>query len=109
MDNNNSMNAFIEHKNAELEVAGKRLKEIYSILYALDDVFSDTCASKTNITRVYRLAADKISSLSCIWTEVLEESQRYLPEAEQEPEGTIDNDEPVTEDDLPFDGKENKE
>ena len=33
----------------------------------------------------------------------------YMEQLNQLEEGTIDNDEPVTEDDLPFDGKEKKE
>ena len=33
----------------------------------------------------------------------------YMEQLNQLEEGTIDNDEPVTEDDLPFDGKEEKE
>lgn len=33
----------------------------------------------------------------------------YMEQLNQLEEGTIDNDEPVTEDDLPFDGKEDKE
>ena len=33
----------------------------------------------------------------------------YKEQLNQLEEGTIDNDEPVTEDDLPFDGKEEKE
>lgn len=33
----------------------------------------------------------------------------YMEQLNQLEEGTIDNDEPVTEDDLPFDGKEGKE
>ena len=33
----------------------------------------------------------------------------YMEQLNQLDEGTIDNDEPVTEDDLPFDGKEEKE
>ena len=49
--------------------------------------------------------ADKINELhSSAW--MLEE---YLEDLNQLEEGTIDNDEPVTEDDLPFDGKEEKE
>ena len=35
--------------------------------------------------------------------------ENYLEDLNQLEEGTIDNDEPVTEDDLPFDGKEEKE
>ena len=35
--------------------------------------------------------------------------EHYMEQLNQLEEGTIDNDEPVTEDDLPFDGKEEKE
>jgi hypothetical protein len=35
--------------------------------------------------------------------------EHYMEQLNQLEEGTIDNDEPVTEDDLPFDGKEDKE
>ena len=35
--------------------------------------------------------------------------EHYMEQLNQLEEGTIDNDEPVTEDDLPFDGKEGKE
>ena len=34
--------------------------------------------------------------------------EHYMEQLNQLEEGTIDNDEPVTEDDLPFDGKEGK-
>jgi hypothetical protein len=35
--------------------------------------------------------------------------EHYMEQLNQLEEGTIDNDEPVTEDDLPFDGKDKKE
>lgn len=35
--------------------------------------------------------------------------EHYMEQLNQLEEGTIDTDEPVTEDDLPFDGKEDKE
>ena len=35
--------------------------------------------------------------------------EHYMEQLNQLEEGTIDNDEPVTEDDLPFDGKEEKD
>lgn len=35
--------------------------------------------------------------------------EHYMEQLNQLEEGTIDNDDPVTEDDLPFDGKEDKE
>ena len=49
--------------------------------------------------------ADKINELhSSAWM-----LDHYMEQLNQLEEGTIDNDEPVTEDDLPFDGKEEKE
>lgn len=49
--------------------------------------------------------SEKLNSLhTSAW--MLEHYMEQLSELE---EGTIDNDEPVTEDDLPFDGKEEKE
>lgn len=49
--------------------------------------------------------AEKINELhSSAWM-----LENYLEDLNQLEEGTIDTDEPVTEDDLPFDGKEDKE
>lgn len=49
--------------------------------------------------------AEKINELhSSAWM-----LENYLEDLNQLEEGTIDTDEPVTEDDLPFDGKEEKE
>ena len=104
MSNNKSnVKELIDRKNQKLRAAYTAMNEIWDIAIMLQesDLRGRSFDTLINVT------AERLRSLTCGMDYYLKESNIALPEAEQE--GTIDNDEPVTEDDLPFDGKEEKE
>lgn len=101
MSNNKSnANELIDRKNQKLRAAYMAMDEIWDIAILLQE--SDLHGR--SFDTLIKIATERIRSLTCGMDGYLKESNIALPEAEQD--GTIDNDEEVTEDDLPFDGKE---
>lgn len=87
----------IEQKNELLKEAGNGLREIWNIALMLDH--SDF--NNSHFDTLIKLVNNRLKAISCHYDEYLDESEIYLPEAEEAEEPTIDNDEEVT-DDLPF-------
>lgn len=87
----------IEQKNELLKEAGNGLREIWNIALMLDH--SDF--NNRHFDTLIKLVNNRLRAISCRYDEYLDESEIYLPEAEEAEEPTIDNDEEVT-DDLPF-------
>lgn len=71
--------------------------EIWGIALMLDN----TDLNGRHIDTLIKLVTNRLRSISCHYDEYLDESEIYLPEAEEAEESTIDKDEEVT-DDLPF-------
>lgn len=90
-------NDFLKHASEEFRNIGKLATMCKGIKFTTTESASEFMG----------VIANTLQKLSYERFDLLEESNIALPEAEQD--GTIDNDEPVTEDDLPFDGKEDKE
>ena len=90
-------NKMIEQKNEMLKKAGDGLREIWNIALMLDN----TDLNGRHIDTLIKLVTNRLKSISCLYDEYLDESEIYLPEAEEAEEPTIDKDEEVT-DDLPF-------
>ena len=88
----------IEQKNELLKEAGNGLREIWNIALMLDH--SDF--NNRHFDTLIKLVNNRLRAISCHYDEYLDESEIYLPEAEDADEPTIDNDEEVTENDLPF-------
>jgi hypothetical protein len=88
----------IEQKNEMLKKAGDSLREIWGIALMLDN----TDLNGRHIDTLIKLVTNRLRSISCQYDEYLDESEIYLPEAEEAEEPTIDKDEEVTADDLPF-------
>ena len=87
----------IEQKNELLKEAGNGLREIWNIALMLDH--SDF--NNSHFDTLIKLVNNRLRAISCHYDEYLDESEIYLPEAEEADEPTIDKDEEVT-DDLPF-------
>lgn len=87
----------IEQKNELLKEAGNGLREIWNIALMLDH--SDF--NNRHFDTLIKLVNNRLRAISCHYDEYLDESEIYLPEAEEADEPTIDKDEEVT-DDLPF-------
>lgn len=87
----------IEQKNELLKEAGNGLREIWNIALMLDH--SDF--NNRHFDTLIKLVNGRLRAISCHYDEYLDESEIYLPEAEEGEEPTIDKDEEVT-DDLPF-------
>ena len=90
-------NKMIEQKNKLLKEAGNGLREIWNIALMLDH--SDF--NNRHFDTLIELVNNRLRAISCHYDEYLDESEIYLPEAEEAEETTIDKDEEVT-DDLPF-------
>lgn len=88
----------IEQKNELLKEAGNGLREIWNIAMMLDH--SDF--NNRHFDTLIKLVNNRLRAISCRYDEYLDESEIYLPEAEKTDESTIDKDEEVTTDDLPF-------
>jgi len=91
-------NKMIEQKNEMLKKAGDSLREIWGIALMLDS----TDLNGRHIDTLIKLVTNRLRFISCHYDEFLDESEIYLPEAEEAEEPTIDKDEEVTTDDLPF-------
>ena len=91
-------NKMIEQKNKSLKEAGNGLREIWNIALMLDN----TDLNGRHIDTLIKLVTNRLRSISCRYDEYLDESEIYLPEAVEADESTIDKDEEVTTDDLPF-------
>ena len=90
-------NKMIEQKNELLKKAGDSLREIWGIALMLDN----TDLNGRHIDTLIKLVTNRLRYISCHYDEYLDESEIYLPEAEEVYESTIDKDKEVT-DDLPF-------
>ena len=89
------MKQMIEKKNKMLKEAGEALKEIWKIHRMMDTVEIDS----VNFRTLVGLVNDKLARLSCSYGDYLDESELYLPEAEEgDPESELE----ALEDDLPF-------
>ena len=101
------MNNIIERKNKILRAMADKLSQVSDVANLLKE---SKQFSNENKDLIIDLVAERLRNLTLGWSDAYFESTYTLPEAEQDAEEpTIDNDEPVTEDDLPFDGKEDKE
>ena len=83
----------IEQKNEMLKKAGDSLREIWGIALMLDN----TDLNGRHIDTLIKLVTNRLRSISCRYDEYLDESEIYLPEAEEAEESTIDKDKEVNE------------
>lgn len=73
------MEQMIEKKNKMLKEAGEAFKEIWKIYRMMDTVEIDS----VNFRTLVELVNDKLARLSCSYGDYLDESELYLPEAEE--------------------------
>lgn len=73
------MKQMIEKKNKMLKEAGEAFKEIWKIHRMMDTVEIDSA----NFRTLVKLVNDKLARLSCSYGDYLDESELYLPGAEE--------------------------
>ena len=89
------MKQMIEKKNRMLKEAGEKFREIWKIYRMMDTIEVDNAHYKTLI----KLINARLGDLSCRYGDYFEESDLYLPEAEEgDPESELE----ALEDDLQF-------
>lgn len=74
------MKQMIEKKNKMLKEAGEAFKEIWKIYRMMDTVEIDN----VNFRTLVELVNNKLARLSCGYEDYLDESELYLPEAEED-------------------------
>ena len=74
------MKQMIEKKNKMLKEAGEKFREIWKIYRMLDTIEVDSAHYKTLI----KLINARLGDLSCRYGDYFEESDLYLPEAEED-------------------------
>ena len=93
--------SMIEEKNKLLKEAGQKLNKVWDIACMLDSVH----ASNRDYATLIEIVSHRLRHLALGYDEYLEESELYLPEAEEaDPETeleALEGDIPI-EEDLPF-------
>ena len=84
------MKQMIEKKNEMLKKAGDAFKEIFQIYRMMNDIELDS----SNYRTLLKLVNSRIGTLSCSYGDYLDESELYLPEAEED---GVEDDLPVEE------------